>query len=125
MPNEGYVPGVCNIGPAEIRRRRASGWAGLTAGLALAAGCFAFNVPAVWRTAVFFPATLAASGFLQAAQRFCAGFGLKSAFNFGPLGRTESVADSASRAMDRRKALAVIGKSVAIGLAAAALAYWI
>jgi hypothetical protein len=30
-----YVPGVCNIGPAEIRRRRLAGWAGLGAAVLL------------------------------------------------------------------------------------------
>jgi len=25
-PNNEYIPGVCNIGPAEINRRRQAGW---------------------------------------------------------------------------------------------------
>ncbi|MGH7442766.1 MAG: hypothetical protein ACREKE_08855 [bacterium] len=125
MRPEQYVPGVCNIGPAEIRSRRATGWGGLTASLALALVLFAFSVPALWRLAVFFPATLAATGFLQAAQGFCVGFGFKSAFNFGDRGATDSVIQAEFRAMDRKKAQKLLLQSLVIGAVAALLAYWI
>ena len=38
-----YIPGVCNIGPAKIRRRRQSGWIGVGAtliGIVIAAAGF-------------------------------------------------------------------------------------
>ena len=43
----------------------------------------------------------AAAGYLQAWLRFCAAFGLRGVFNFGPTGRQSSVADDAARRRDR------------------------
>ena len=122
---QNYIPGVCNIGASEIRARRASGWGGLTATLILALVLFAFNVAPAWRLLVFFPATFAASGFLQAAQGFCLGFGFKAAFNFGERGSLETVENEEYRLLDRRKARSLLLGSMGLGLAAAALAFWI
>ena len=45
-PAESYQPGVCNIGPAEIRRRRQVGYAGVAAALGLGATLLAIDAPA-------------------------------------------------------------------------------
>lgn len=119
-----YVPGVCNIGPAEIARRRRSGWIGVVATIALWGGLAALDAPPVLRLLVFFPAVMAATGFLQAAMHFCAYFGFSSLFNLGDrVGTTESVADAEFRRQDRRKAWQIVGYSAAIGAAVAAVAY--
>ena len=41
-----YIPGVCNIGPAEIARRRRAGWTGLVATVVLWALFVFFDIPA-------------------------------------------------------------------------------
>lgn len=69
-----YQPGVCNIGPAEIRRRRASGWLGLGIAVLYLAAAFLLGWPAPWRLLVALPMFLSAQGFLQAAFHFCVGF---------------------------------------------------
>jgi hypothetical protein len=79
-----YVPGVCNIGGAEIRQRLRFGWGGLVVTVVLAAAFFVFRLPAPWRFFLFLPTTSGAVGFLQAAFRFCADFGMRSVFNLGP-----------------------------------------
>ena len=107
-----YRPGVCNIGPAEIARRRRTGVIGTIATIALLVILIATQAPTPLRLLLFLPAAVAASGFLQAWLRFCAGFGWLGVFNFGDVGRTESVADERARLRDRLMA----GK---IGLAAA------
>ena len=92
-----YIPGVCNIGPAEIRRRRQSGWIG--GGI-----------------------TIGASGFLQAALHFCAGFGTRGVFNFGSVvGATQAVERLEFRRKDQRKArvIGLYAAMVGIGIAAA------
>jgi hypothetical protein len=110
-----YRPGVCNIGPAEIARRRRAGHIGLVATVALFAVLVAIDAPPVSRLLVAIPAIGAASGYLQAWFKFCAGFGSRGVFNFGDVGTTEKVADSAARALDRAKSMRIGIASVVIG----------
>jgi hypothetical protein len=116
---EEYIAGVCNIGPAETARRRRVGEAGALAALGLLGMLRIVRAPRAWRLLVFFPAAVAAAGYLQAARRFCAAYGWRGVLNLGPLGAVESVEDAAARAADRRQALAIAGQSGAIGLGVA------
>jgi hypothetical protein len=116
-----YVPGACNIGPAEIARRRWVGHAGLVVTVALAAVLLALDAAPAWRLLLALPASLAAAGYLQAWLRFCADFGWRGVYNFGALGQQEQVAAEEARAQDRRRALLVGAASGAIGLAVALL----
>jgi hypothetical protein len=75
---------------------------------------------------LFFPASLAASGFLQASMHFCAGFGSRGLFNFGDkVGMTETVIQKEFRAKDQKKARQILGLSILIGVAVAVLAYFV
>ena len=122
--NDTYVPGECNIGPAEINRRKRSGWFGLGVTILLWAAFLVFRVPAPWRLTLFFPAFLSAEGFLQAAFHFCAGFGMQGVFNFGSeVGKTETVEQAAFRRKDKRKALLISLYSALIGIAIAILGF--
>jgi hypothetical protein len=122
-PSFNYVPGVCNIGPAEIARRRRSGHVGLAIGLVVLAGLVAFDAPRAARLILVLPAAVAASGYLQAWFRFCAGFGSRGIFNFGELGHTDDVVDPVARAKDRAKARGIALASVAIGIVVAVGAF--
>jgi hypothetical protein len=117
-----YQPGVCNIGPAEIARRRRAGHVGLGATVSLWGGLLAVGAPPLARLLVALPAALAASGYLQARLRFCAGFGSAGVFNFGSLGETHQVKDDAARARDRARAMQIGLASLASGLLVGALA---
>lgn len=114
-----YQPGVCNIGPAEIRRRRQAGWIGLVSAVALAIILVALGAPSIVRLLVAIPAAAAISGFLQARLHFCAGFGMAGVQNLGELGARQRVEDDAARAADRRKALKIHAVSILGGLAIA------
>ena len=115
-----YMPGVCNIGPSEMKRRRQGGWFGLGATIILWVALWIFRVSAQWRLSLFFPATMGATGFIQAALHFCAGFGMRGVFNFGPeVGRTETVEQTEFRRKDRRMALQIGLYSGLIGIAIA------
>lgn len=116
---DGYRPGACNIGPAEIARRRWTGHVGATATLVGAALLLALDAPSWSRATLFLPAAVGAAGYIQAATRFCADYGWRGVFNFGPAGhrRAANVADREARAADRRKALAIGAASGAVGLA--------
>ena len=117
-----YQPGVCNIGPAEIARRRRAGHTGVVAAIAVMAVLVAIDAPNWTRLLVAIPAAVAASGYIQAHLKFCAGFGSKGVFNFGEVGPMERVVDNADRARDRARAFQIGLASFAIGLAAGVLA---
>jgi hypothetical protein len=121
-----YVPGVCNIGPAEIRRRRQSGWVGLGVTILLWVAFLIIRVPAPWRLLLFFPAMISATGFFQAVLHFCAGFGMRGVFNFGPeVGKTETVKRTEFRLKDRRKARLIGLYSALVGIAAAIAGFFL
>jgi hypothetical protein len=122
LPIEGYQAGVCNIGPAEIARRRRAGNVGLIATVVLFAILVALHLPPIVRIVVALPAIISASGYLQAWLKFCAGFGSRGIFNFGDVGPTEQVADEASRAADRARARQIGLASFAIGIAVGVIA---
>ena len=109
-----YQPGVCNIGRAEIARRKQSGWIGTIATIVLWLVLILFNASAVWRLVLFLPAFVAVVGFLQAYMHFCAAFGFRGVFNFRPqIGRVERVEEE-FRQGDRRRALQIIACSILV-----------
>jgi hypothetical protein len=114
----GYQPGVCNIGPAEIRRRRQIGYVGLAGAVALGAFLLAVDAPALPRLALALPVGVGLSGLLQARLRFCAGFGMAGLQNMGVLGQQSRVQDERARAADRRTALRIHAVSMVGGLTA-------
>ena len=111
-----YRPGACNIGPAEIARRRNAGIAGVAVAAALAGALVVGGAPDWTRWLVALPLAGGAAGLLQARLRFCAAYGFGGLRNFGPLGRASRVDDTAARRADRRRALQIGLASAAIGL---------
>lgn len=121
-----YVPGVCNIGPAEIKKRRQTGIISVVISIALLVFLLAIHANPLWRLLVFFSVTSAASGFLQAYFHFCAGFGFKGVYNVvKPAGITESIQQKEFRKKDRQKALQITGLAVLIGLTFAGVIYYL
>lgn len=115
-----YEPGVCNIGPDEIARRRRAGHVGLAATGGLFAGLLAIRAPRPVRLLVVLPAAVAASGYLQARFQFCAGFGSRGVYNFGHVGGLTEVGDDEARSRDRMRATQIGLASLAIGVLAGA-----
>lgn len=114
-----YRPGVCNIGPAEIARRRRSGMLGIGAAVALGAGLLLVGAPTAVRWLVALPMAGGAAGLLQARLQFCAAYGATGIQNFGSLGQAERVDDLAARRADRARSAAIIVAAGVIGLAGA------
>ena len=114
-----YRPGACNIGAAEIRRRRSTGVAMAAFTVVFAVALVAVGAPPWARILVFFPAVGAAIGLLQARFRFCVAFALAGVRNFGPLGVPEKVADADAHRADLAAAARLISLSVAIAAAIA------
>ena len=89
------------------------------------AGFIIFRVPAGWRLFLVLPAGAAATGFLQSALHFCAGFAMRGVFNFGAaVGTTETVEQAEFRRKDKAKALQIFGWSVLIGVGVAVIAFF-
>jgi hypothetical protein len=121
-PETGYQPGVCNIGPAEIARRRRAGHLALLFAIVLLTAIVVIGAPPLVRVIVALPTAGAASGYLQAWLKFCAGFGSKGLFNFGSLGEVQPVSGPEARARDRARAIQIGLASLVIGVAVAVVA---
>ena len=79
----------------------------------------AIGAPPIARLLVALPAAVAASGYLQAWFRFCAGFGSRGVYNFGALGSTRPVEDGEAHRRDRSRACRSVSSSVASASASA------
>ena len=121
-----YIPGVCNIGPAERAKRRQTGYIGLLAALILMVTLVAIGAPRGWRLLLIIQLSAASLGFLQDAFHFCIGFGLKGLYNvINSAGNTDSISQAEYRAKDRRKAITILWLSLAIGVVLASLCFLI
>lgn len=117
-----YIPGVCNIGPSERAKRRQTGIVATLITIVLLAILLATSAPKEWRLLLILPASAAASGFLQDALHFCAGFGMKGLYNlFNSVGNTDNVTSEEFRLKDRHKAQTILSLSLFIGIFVAAI----
>jgi hypothetical protein len=114
------TPCAPNIAPAGIRRRQRFGfqWAGIS--VAAAGAAMILRAPWIVRAAVFLPAALSATGFLQASRNTCvlrAREGTTEHDDFS----TEP-APAAEVAASRKVARGITRDAVLIGIGAGALA---
>ena len=114
-----YIPGTCNIGPEEIALRRRAGHLGLAVTAALATALVRSGLHPAWRLALALPAAGAASGYLQARQRFCANYGFRGLYNFESRGHEQPVPLAGAQEEDRRRSLQIAAASAGIGLGVA------
>lgn len=113
--DDAYRAGACNIGPAELARRRRSAVALTVIALIAAGALVASGIPAAGRVILLPFAAAAAVSWLQVIRRFCVGFGVIGIRNFGALGTGASVGDAAARAADRRTSLRMIAEGSLYG----------
>jgi len=86
-----YVPGTCNIGQGEVKRRQAVAIFGLILIVISAAGILATDQDRGARLSIFIPALIFSIGFVQSRKKFCLAYGLAGTFNFGKLGQISKV----------------------------------
>jgi hypothetical protein len=116
-----YQPGVCNIGPTQQRRRLLLGIGSLLLTVVAVAVILALSWPRWALLASLFPLYGAAMGYFQYRERFCVGFAGIGVFDVGE--GTQEVADEAALEADRRRAVRLNAKSVAVGVVGAAAVY--
>ena len=111
-----YIPGTCNIGKGEIRRRQMVALIGVVISAISLIGMVTTNASPQARLGIFIPLSVAAIGFVQSRRKFCLAYGFMGTFNFGKLGELSKVSSKESRTADRKTALAILAQ--ALGLAA-------
>ncbi|CAB4907900.1 unannotated protein [freshwater metagenome] len=123
MSTTDYIPGSCNIGTGEIRRRQLVALIGLVLSISSLITLISTNAPRGARLGIFVPLAVASIGWVQSRKKFCLAYGFMGTFNFGKLGQLSRVADSASRAADRKTALSILFQSGAYAVVATAIIY--
>ena len=118
-----YVPGVCNIGPWETRRRLVSGVFGMGVAAGLYAALVRAGAPRPVRAVVLLPAWGGAFSVLQARRHFCGAYAMRRISNFGDtLDTIRSVEDEAAHRADMAAVGRMTRDSLAIALVVAAAA---
>jgi hypothetical protein len=118
-----YIPGSCNIGKGEIRQRQIVALIGLAISISSLIALISTDAPRGARLGIFIPLAVASIGWVQSRKKFCLAYGFMGTFNFGKLGQLSKVADSASRATDRKTALSILIQSGAYAVVATAIIY--
>lgn len=114
MSQSEYVPGTCNIGPAEIRRRRIVMWLGCVLSIVTLASFAQNSSSRTDRLSIILPAFVFSIGFVQSRKKFCLAFGFMGAFNFGKVGAITKVLTPEQRSADRKTALVLLGQAAAL-----------
>ena len=121
MPEAQYIPGSCNIGKGEVRRRQLVALVGLFFSITTLLAFNTVEAPAEIRLGIFFPLMVASVGFVQSRSKFCLAYGFAGTFNVGKMGDIKRVASKEDRAADRKTALVILGKSFLLAALATAV----
>lgn len=103
-----YVPGTCNLGKAEVRRRQFVALLGLFLSASTAIGLIGSNASASSRFGLFVPLMVFSVGFIQSRKKFCLAYGFMGTFNLGKLGDISRVQSPEDRKADRKTALTIL-----------------
>ena len=123
MTSESYLPGACNIGPAETARRLRFAWLAVAGTLFLSVALYVIDSSPVWQLTTCLPASIAAISFIQARSHFCAYFGFRGLYNFDKLGREQKVILEDALRADRARSLKMAAQSASIGAAVGIVAF--
>ena len=121
MPEVQYIPGSCNIGKGEVRRRQMVALVGLFFSVSTLLTFNTVDAPTEIRLGIFFPLMVASVGFVQSRSKFCLAYGFAGTFNVGKIGDIKRVASKEDRAADRKTALVILGKSFILAALATAV----
>lgn len=110
-----YIPGICNIGIAEIQKRKKVTIGGAVFTILFMAAGIVFKFSPVLKLLVFIPVTGTLVCWQQVYYHFCAAFGMLGVFRFeGDINKLNS-SQKDYIAKDRRKAIVIITKSILFG----------
>ena len=109
-----YIPGSCNIGTGEIKRRQAVALFGLFLTIFSITTLLVTDQNKSARLSIFIPSMIFSVGFIQSRSKFCLAYGLAGTFNFDRLGKISKVGSAEDRTADRKTAVLILIKSVAL-----------
>jgi hypothetical protein len=121
MPDIEYIPGTCNIGKGEVRKRQLVALVGLFFSVTTLLAFSTVETPTAARLGIFFPLMVASVGFIQSRSKFCLAYGFAGTFNVGKMGDIKRVSSKEDRAADRKTALVILGKSFLLAALATAV----
>ena len=116
-----YVPGTCNIGQGEIKRRQAVAIFGLFLIAISSIGILTTDQDRGARLSIFIPAVIFSIGFVQSRKKFCLAYGLAGTFNFGKLGQISKVQSLEDKKIDRKTAVFILFQPIALAGAITAI----
>ena len=119
-----YIPGACNIGHEEIKRRKKAAIFSIVLTITVIVLVFMLDANKIWRLTLFIPATSLGVSFQQWYFKFCVAFGIKGVFNFGDIGKTFSIDQKENYRKDRIKAWQMIISGIVFGLILALIFYF-
>jgi hypothetical protein len=123
MAGNSYKAGTCNIGNAEIKRRKSLGIVFLIISCVLIVILFVFSQPKFYRMLSTVPLFISALGFLQAKSKFCAYFGIIGLENFKNLGKEQKIIIAEYKRKDRMRSLKLIIQSLLISVIVSSIVY--
>lgn len=103
-----YIPGSCNLGKAEIRRRQFVALIGLILSITTFVGLVGSDASSNARWGMFAPLMVFSIGFIQSRKKFCLAYGFMGTFNLGKLGDIARVQNPEDRKADRKTALGIL-----------------
>jgi len=106
-----YIPGTCNLGKAEVRRRQIVSIIGLVLTVSSFIGLQAAGTSNSARWSLFAPLMVFSVGFIQSRKKFCLAYGLMGTFNLGKLGDISRVQSAEDRKADRKTATIILLQS--------------
>jgi hypothetical protein len=112
-----YIPGTCNLGKSEVRRRQIVALIGAAFSISSGVTLASSDVSTIGKFSVFLPLMVFAIGFVQSRKKFCLAYGFAGTFNLGKMGEISKVQNPADRAADRKTALVILAQSAALALA--------
>ena len=111
-----YIPGTCNLGKSEVRRRQIVALIGAAFSISSGFNLASANVSTIGKFSIFLPLMVFAIGFIQSRKKFCLAYGFMGTFNFGKLGQISRVSDPIAKTADRKTALTILAQSLALAL---------
>jgi hypothetical protein len=113
--SEVYIPGTCNLGKSEVKRRQFVALLGLA--LSIFSAVSLWNASLATKATVVLPLFVFSVGYVQSRKKFCMAYGFAGSFNLGKLGELARVSDPADRAADRKMALRILLEAALLAVA--------
>ncbi|MEP6645845.1 MAG: hypothetical protein ABJC12_02050 [Saprospiraceae bacterium] len=120
-----YLPGACNIGQIEVRRRFRNGYIGCALMICCILIIEYFQVASVFKLIIFLPAFYAVSGFVQAYSKFCYVFGFKGVSSLTGIRVFKKIKEDEFLRKDFNRAIKLISISTIGGAALTAIYFFI